>query len=316
MRAERLLSILLLLQAQGQMSAAAMGERLAVSERTIQRDMEALALAGIPVLAERGRGGGWSLVEGYRSSLTGLNPAEIQTLILSPARILQDLGMAELAETATLKLLASLPSFRRHEAEMLRQTIYVDSAPWQSQEEDLSCLPLIQEAIWQSRRARIHYQKSETEIVERDIAALGLVAKGRVWYCVALVEGDYRTYRISRIRQVVLGENFLRPQDFDLAAYWQESSREFAANLPRYPAKLRVHHAAMRFLYSWRWARIESVAEEGDWRVVTVNFEEIEEASAAILSCAGQAQVLEPAELAKAVQAKIRALAANLEQND
>jgi predicted DNA-binding transcriptional regulator YafY len=309
MRAERLLSILLLLQSQRQMSAAKLAEKLDVSERTIQRDMESLALAGIPVLAERGRAGGWSLVEGYRSNLTGLNSTEIQALILSNARVLHDLGLEEAAEAATLKLLASLPAFRRHEAEMIRQFIYVDAAPWQSQEEDLGNLPLLQEAIWQSRRASIHYEKSDGEAVERLIEPLGLVAKGRVWYCVAHIEGDYRTYRISRISSVTLGESFSRPADFDLAAYWRESSREFSANLPRYPARLRVHQDALRFLYSWRWARIERIEEEDEtWRIVYLNFEEIEEASAAVLACAGDAIVLEPASLANRVQEKMESM--------
>jgi predicted DNA-binding transcriptional regulator YafY len=308
MRAERLLSIMLLLQSQKQMSASKLAQRLAVSERTIQRDMESLSMAGIPLISERGRTGGWSLLEGYRNNLTGLKDAEIQALILSPARVLQDLGLEDAAEAATLKLLASLPAFRRHEAEMIRQCIYVDAAPWQSSEEDLGRMPLIQEAIWQSRRALIHYHKAENVLAERLIEPLGLVAKGCVWYCVARVEQDYRTYRISRIASVELGESFTRPLDFDLAAYWKESSREFAAKLPRYPAILRVHHEAMLFLHSWRWARIEAVEEEGDWRIVHVNFEEIEEASAVVLSCAGQATVIEPTELAKRVDEKIAAL--------
>jgi predicted DNA-binding transcriptional regulator YafY len=307
MRAERLLSIMLLLQSQKQMSAAKLAHRLAVSERTIQRDMEALSMAGIPLVSERGRAGGWSLLEGYRSNLTGLNNTEIQALILSPARVLQDLGLEDAAEAATLKLLASLPAFRRHEAEMIRQCIHVDAAPWQSQDEDLGRMPLIQEAIWQSRRALIHYHKGiDNEVAERLIEPLGLVAKGRVWYCVAHIENDYRTYRVSRILSVELGESFNRPADFDLAAYWQASSREFAATLPRYPAILRVHQDALRLLYSWRWARVERVEEEGDWRIVHVNFEEIEEASAAILACGVQATVIEHDELAKRVKEKIQ----------
>jgi predicted DNA-binding transcriptional regulator YafY len=308
MRAERLVAILLHLQSSKQLSAAKLAQRLAVSERTIQRDMEALSLAGVPLYAERGRSGGWSLMEGYRSNLTGLNNAEIQALILSPARVLQDLGLEDAAEAATLKLLASLPAFRRHEAEMVRQCIYVDAAPWQSQEEDLSKLPIIQEAIWQRRSALIHYQKLENENAERLIEPLGLVAKGRAWYCVARIEGEYRTYRISRIIHAALGESFERPRDFDLEAYWKASSREFAANLPRYPARLRVHQDAMRFLYSWRWARIETIEEDGEWRIVQLNFEEIEEASAAILACAGQAKVIEPEELKQRVGEKVRLL--------
>jgi len=319
MRAERLLSILLILQSQVRLTALELAERLKVSERTIHRDMEALSSAGIPVFAERGRGGGWSLVEGYRTTLTGLTPSEIQALILTPAQILSDLGLDDAAEAATLKLLASLPAFRRQDAEFVRQRIHVDGAAWHSSDEDLRCLPQLQEAVWQTRMAEIRYARGDAESVERTIEPLGLVAKGRIWYLVAAVEGDIRTYRVSRVETVKISDRpFARPDDFDLAAYWEESSREFVANLPKYPAILRVHRDAIYLLKSWRWARIEQIeaADNQGWHILHVNFEVVEEATAAVLACANLAEVLEPDELRASVREKIQVLIDNFEKNN
>src|SRR5262245_108945 len=142
MRADRLLSILLLLQTGGRMTARGLAERLEVSERTIHRDMEALSMAGVPVIAERGANGGWSLLEAYRTNLTGLNQAEIQALFLTqPPHVLSDLGMRQAAEGALVKLLASLPTPQRQDAEFMRARIHVDGAGWKQSVESVPCLP-------------------------------------------------------------------------------------------------------------------------------------------------------------------------------
>src|SRR2546423_8119896 len=135
MRAERLLSIVLLLQSYHQLTARDLARRLEVSERTIHRDMDALSFAGIPVIAERGVGGGWSLMGEYRTNLTGLNEAEIQSLFVTkPSRLLADLNLEKAAEGALLKLLVSLPSMYRRGAEQMRQRIYVDVTGWSRSE--------------------------------------------------------------------------------------------------------------------------------------------------------------------------------------
>lgn len=305
MRADRLLSILLLLQTNQRMTAGELAERLEVSERTIHRDMDALSAAGIPVLAERGRNGGWSLVDGYRTNLTGLKESEIQTLFLaSPDRLLADLGLREASEAALIKLLAALPAFYRRDAEFIRQRIHVDAAGWHSSEEDISSLPTLQDAIWQERKLHLTYQRGDGTTVERLVDPLGLVAKGSVWYLVAAVEGDLRTYRVSRAQEARLGdEPCVRPEEFDLAAYWAQSTANFKAGLPKYPATLRVHPDALPWLRSWRYTRIEHVGppDEDGWMKVEVQFEVIEEASAYALGCGPQVEVLEPAELRERV---------------
>src|SRR5437660_3968129 len=189
MRADRLLSILLHLQVHRRITACELAKRLEVSERTIYRDMDALSAAGIPVVAERGTGGGWALLEEYKTNLTGLNEAEIQTLFLTqPARLLTDLGLRQTSEAALIKLLASLPAISRRGAEYIRQRIYVDVTGWHHTEENIAALPILQEAIWRERELQLTYQRNDGKLVERLAAPLGLVAKGTVWYLVAIVE--------------------------------------------------------------------------------------------------------------------------------
>ena len=142
MRADRLLSIVLLLQANRQLTSRELARRLEVAERTIHRDMEALSAAGIPVVAERGARGGWSLLGEYRTNLTGLNEAEVQSLfVIKPPRLLADLKLEKAAERALLKLLAALPSIHRRGAERARQRIYVDVTGWHRPEEAVPLLP-------------------------------------------------------------------------------------------------------------------------------------------------------------------------------
>src|SRR5215468_2621132 len=201
MRADRLLSILMLLQVHRKMTASDLARRMEVCERTIHRDMEALGAAGVPVLADRGSGGGWRLLEGYRTNLTGLNEVEVQALFLSnPPRLLADLGLEKASDAALLKLLAALPAMQRDGAEYVRQRIHVDVAGWRQSEEAVPLLPVLQEAVWRERKLRFTYLRGDGVMVERVVDPLGLVAKGSIWYLVAAVEGEPRSYRISRLK--------------------------------------------------------------------------------------------------------------------
>ncbi len=215
MRADRLLSILLLLQVHQRITARDLAQRLEVSERTIHRDMDILSGAGIPVTAERGAGGGWALLDDYRTDLTGLNAAEIQTLFLAtPTRLLADLGLRQAADAALIKLLAALPSVARQGAEYARQRIHVDAAGWQQSRDDVPILPLLQEAIWQERRVALGYRRGDGTTVERVVDPLGLVAKGSLWYLIAAADGETRTYRVSRVGSAVITDERCAPGRF------------------------------------------------------------------------------------------------------
>src|SRR5947209_13448846 len=166
MRADRLLSILLLLQVRRRLTARELAARLEVSERTIHRDMEGLSAAGIPVYAERGAGGGWILPDDFRTKLPGLTDEETRALFLStPARLLTDLGLRGASEAGLIKLLAALPSAHRVDAEYARQRIHVDGAAWHGAAEAVPFLPLLQEAIWQDRNVHLTYQRGDGTFV-------------------------------------------------------------------------------------------------------------------------------------------------------
>ncbi len=306
MRADRLLSILLLLQVNRRLTARELASQLEVSERTIHRDMEALSMAGVPVMAERGKGGGWFLLEGYQTNLTGLNPTEIQALFLpKPTHLLADLGLHQASEGALIKLLAALPSMYRRDAEYVRQRIHVDTAGWHPKEEDISSFPILQEAIWQERQLHLTYQRSDGTTVERLIAPLGLVAKGSVWYLVAAVEGEVRSYRVSRVRDAKLTDQPCdRPPGFNLAEYWERSSAHFKATLPRYPVTVRVVPDILpRMRYAGRFARIEQIdpPDADGWMKVYIQFDVEEAACEYVLSFGAQIEVVEPPELREKV---------------
>jgi predicted DNA-binding transcriptional regulator YafY len=297
---------MLLLQVHRRITARELARRLEVSERTIHRDMEALSAAGIPVFAERGSGGGWALLEEYRTNLTGLSRTEIQALFLTkPARLLADLGLDKASEAAFIKLLASLPSISRADAEYARQRIHVDSAGWHRSDESVAFLPAIQEAIWEERKLRFDYHRLGAPPAPRTVDPLGLVAKGSAWYLVAGIDGGTRTYRVSRMLCVeLLREPFVRPKSFNLAAYWETSTAEFKQTLPSYRVKLRASPSVVpRLGLAGRFARIEEVGEQRDsrWVDVVIRFDVEEMAVEYVLSFGPHIEVIDPPDLCEKV---------------
>jgi len=314
MRADRLLSIVLLLQTNQQLTSRALAERLEVSERTIHRDMDALSGAGIPVVAERGSAGGWSLLGEYRTNLTGLNESEIQSLFLSPApKLLSELKLEKASEGALLKLLVALPAVYRRGAERARQRIYVDSAGWTREEETVPLLPSLQDAIWTERKLRITYERGPgCESVEREVDPLGLVAKGNAWYLVGRVASDLRSFRVSKIsRAELLDTPATTPPDFDLAEYWQKSAATFKASLPSYVATFRVSPQVFpRLKFAGRFARVGQVIEtdaEG-WLKLSVGFDVEEMACEYALGFGPYLEVVEPVALREKVRGMAQAV--------
>lgn len=302
MRADRLLAILLLLQSQPRLTATELAARLDVSPRTVQRDMQALSMAGAPVYAARGAGGGWSLLEGYHTDLTGLSPMEVQSLtMLAPASLLDDLGLRGASTTGLVKLIASLPDAQRRTAEEVRQRVYVDAAGWRATAEETPAFAAIQDAVWRDRKALVIYERSDGAVVERITEPLGLVAKGKVWYVVARAEGELRTYRVGRIRSAsLLDEPVSRPADFDLSAYWASAQQAFSDSLPRYHAVVRLMAARLPFARAmWRYTRIgeSSAPDASGWVTAHVTFENLEGACFCILGLGADAEALEPEEL-------------------
>ncbi|HYH92086.1 MAG TPA: WYL domain-containing protein [Candidatus Saccharimonadales bacterium] len=315
MRADRLLSILLLLQAHGRLPARELAERLEVSERTVHRDMESLSMAGVPVYAERGRHGGWALTEPYRTDLTGLTESELRSVVLASAPgYLADLGLGEAAESALLKLLAALPDARRRTAEAARGYLHIDPSGWRRTEEAAPFLPILDLALRTGRRVTISYERAmDLSVVERTVDPLGLVAKGSVWYLVGHADGEPRTYRASRLRAVtILDEPAARPPEFDLAAFWTASSEAFRARLPVVRGTIRFSPEAMsRVRLGWRFAALESEAEpdaEG-WVACRIRADSMEVLVECALGAGMAAEAVEPIELRERVATEAGAVA-------
>jgi predicted DNA-binding transcriptional regulator YafY len=304
MRASRLLSIMMLLQARGRMTAEALAEACEVSVRTIYRDIDQLSSAEVPVYADRGPNGGFALLDGYRTRLTGLSPDEAASLHLAglpgPAA---ELGLADVMATAQLKLTAALPDAARATAARVSARFHLDPAGWFSGANDARLLPLIADAVWHEKLLSVRYRRSPG-VVSRVLQPLGLVLKGGIWYLVARATEQLRTYRASNIVEATVMETlFERPKDFDLARFWMTASRAFEASIYRGTATLRVSPLGMRRLGLLGTAVAQAGTESAGppdvdgWTTITIPIESVEHAAANILRLGGDAEVLEPTAL-------------------
>jgi predicted DNA-binding transcriptional regulator YafY len=313
MRASRLVSLLLLLQARGGMTAAELAEELEVSVRTIHRDVEALGASGVPIYADRGPHGGIRLVDGYRTRLTGMTTEEADALFLSglpgPAA---ELGLGTVVAAARLKVLAALPTELRGRASRLLERFHLDAAGWFRAGESVPHLATIAQCVWDGQRMELDYERADG-IVTRTVDPLGLVLKAGVWYLVAGHGGQIRTYRVSRARGVApLAEKVERPTGFDLATHWSESITAYERDQPRIVVTLRVRREATRWLEdvidgSALAAAIEEPDPEPDaWRRLTVTLDWPREVAGRLLALGGSIEVMAPPEL----RVEIAALAA------
>ncbi|MDQ6675131.1 MAG: WYL domain-containing protein, partial [Chloroflexota bacterium] len=259
MRANRLLSILLSLQSRGRLTAGELARELEVSERTVHRDMEALSMAGVPVYAERGPRGGWSLTAGYRAGPRGLHVDELRALFLAaPGTVLGDLGLDRASESALTKLILALPPADRQQLEHARQRVLVDVSTWRASDpEDMPCLAALKDAVWRERKLYLEYARADGVQVQRLVDPLGLVAKGPIWYLVAGPSGgEVRTYRVSRVRDArVVDARCDIPDGFDLRAFWNASKSRLVAGVPRFSVCLRADPAVVGlFKTAGRWS--------------------------------------------------------------
>jgi len=310
MKADRLLSALLLLQSRGRVTGREMAERLEVSGRTVHRDMEALGAAGVPVYALRGARGGWQLDEDWRTQVPGLDEAELRALLMAQPRVLGHPRLAAAAERALGKLMASLPVSMRAQANAIRQRLHVDTTGWRGLSETVDALPIVQDAVARDRRLTFHYRKPDGERTERTVDPLGLVAKGSAWYLVANTGEGFRTFRVSRVENArVLETASERPSGFDLATHWKTSTDQLRESRKRYAATLRVESGYADRLAMWRCTkpRVGSAASPDGWVVREVEFDDEEQACFVALGLGPRAEVLAPAALRDRVRKDIEA---------
>jgi predicted DNA-binding transcriptional regulator YafY len=293
------------------MTVRELASRLEVSQRTAVRDLEALSAAGVPVLALRGSRGGWQLDEEWRTRVPGLDDAELRALLMAQPRVIGDAPLAAAAERALDKLVAAMPVSLRARAAFIRQRLYVDTAGWRGVAEDLSFLPVVQDAVSRDRKLFIEYRKPNGQLSERTVDPLGLVAKGPTWYLVANTQDGFRTFRVSRIAKATMLEIAVeRPPDFDLAAHWKSSTEAFRENRGRYPVTMRLERRLAEDFMQWRAARLVSTeAPDADGRVtLRADFEDEEHACFMMLGMGARAEVLEPAALRERVIAGAAAI--------
>ncbi len=311
MKADRLLSALLLLQARGRLSEREIAERLEVSQRTAHRDMEALCAAGIPLVAHRGARGGWELEKGWRTRVPGLDDAELRALLMAQPSALGDRRLTAAAERAYDKLVASLSPPMRAQAESMRARLHIDPTGWRPTGEDLSALPVVQDALARDARLTFQYAGISGKTRARTVDPLGLVSKQTAWYLVACTPDGMRTFRVSRMREAVaLAMQFERPAGFNLAAWWKRSTDALRDAKQSYTAILGLRPEGLAALAEW--VPIKPVegdsAAPGGWRAYAAEFDSYSSARFVALGLGASALALGPEELRREVKEQAAAV--------
>ncbi|MFI8392813.1 helix-turn-helix transcriptional regulator [Streptomyces sp. NPDC085540] len=305
MRASRLVTLLLLLQNRGRMTAQQLAEELEVSVRTVYRDVEALASAGIPLYGAAGHAGGYQLVDGYRTRLTGLTPDEAQAAFLAALPgAAADLGLGEALATAQLKLRAALPTELREHAGRMQKCFLLDAPGWYGDADRTPHLASVAAAVWARQAVVLTYRRWRApEEIERRVEPYGLVLKAGRWYSVAGGPSGIRTYRVDQILGIrPLEEQFVVPDGFDLAEHWNSHLAD---------SRTRLHTGEALVRLTPEGARRLGVTPTGDgWTEARVPIESIDHAHGEFLHLGADVEVVEPAELRERITATVRTLVA------
>jgi predicted DNA-binding transcriptional regulator YafY len=301
MRAERLVAIALLLQAHGQLTAAELAQRLEVSERTIRRDLEALLLSGLPLYSQRGRGGGWALLDGHAINLSALTAEEAQALFLvTGPELLAGLGLEDGLTSALRKLLAALPATTREQASLTRRAIHIDPTRWgQPTQAAPAALAPLRSAVVAGVQVDLTYAKPGEQATLRRVHPYGLVSKSGVWYLVAGTDAGLRTFRVSRAVDTALTtEAVERPDGFDLVRAWEDVSRR---RVPCWRESVRVEFqvrpdavAAVTSTLPEQYHLQPTKGAVGQARRFTASFTSVHEAACELIHLGDGVRVLEP----------------------
>ncbi len=319
MKASRLLSILMILQARKHRTADQLAEELEVSTRTIHRDVDELSAAGVPIYAERGRQGGFRLLDGYQTRLTGLDANEASVLMLSGiGSALDDLGLTDALTQTERKLMAALPEATRDKAAMVADRFHLDPLGWYRTKEETPFVIAIAQAVWADQRISIFYE-SWKGTVQRDLDAIAVVLKAGVWYLIGRAQ-TMRVYKIANIQSMtILDSTFERPSDFDVSQFWGEWVKSFEVRIRPNRARLRVTQRGQSLLKGMgltplAYFRVpdqppDQLPDKTEVTDIDLAVEDEANTVREILSLGGEAKVIAPETLRLAVQNEVTRLA-------
>ena len=319
MRADRLLSILMMLQLEPRTTASELASRLEVSERTIYRDVEALEHSGVPILTDRGRSGGLRLMDGYQTKLTGLTAEEAKALPFAQLGIAASaLGLAGAAQAARLKIFAALPATERERALRASERFHLDPVEWYQSSPTPSCLKELAAAVLADYAIAIDYESWQTRKV-RVVEPLGLVLKAGAWYMVAHYRKRHAIYRVDNIHSIrILSRRKLLRRRVQLALVWEQEVSRFEASLRRMRATIRYKDSAMSRVNRLGADAAEAIRtatpDPEGWRVATIWIESVPHAAGLLLGFASEVEVLSPEALRKEMRLRAKRVAALYEQ--
>jgi predicted DNA-binding transcriptional regulator YafY len=320
-RASRLLSLLLMLQSRGRMTARELADELEVSIRTIYRDMDALTESGVPVYADRGPDGGYSLLEGYRPQLTGMSAEEADSLArASLPNAAAELGLGRVLAAAQLKVQPALPTELAERSRRIAERFHLDAPGWFREAEHVPTLTGIADAVWNQRVVRIRYRRWGDDEVEQELEPLGVVLKAGVWYLVAQPAGGdaVRTYRVARVMVFeTLDAHFERPADFDLFRYWTSGAESVTAALYQAEAAVRLSPGAMELApmvlrphTARALAERDWPTDDEGWTCAVIPMESIAATRSELLALGADVEVVSPSTLREQMAEAAKGLAA------
>lgn len=278
MKADRLISILMLLQINNQLTAKELANRLEVSVRTIYRDIDSLSGLGLPIICDRGINGGIRLLGDYKTSLTGINRNELYSLFIPTGdKILNDLGIEKVKESTMLKFFGSSSSNQIDEIKNIQNYIYIDMYTWSDDNITVNTeiLATLQSAIWNLNVLNILYQKID-KIKEVSLSPLGLVCKRGNWYLVAINNEIIKTYKVSSVKSATLTKDtFDRPSDFNLENHWKDSTSNFKSKIPKYKFKYKINPSILELIKNRKFISIKNITTNLGDTYVDIEFDAI-----------------------------------------
>lgn len=307
MRADRLISILMLLQIHKKLTASELSERLEVSVRTIYRDIDALSGIGVPIVADKGINGGIKLIGNYKTSITGINKNELFSLFLSTGdKVLEDLGMEKLKDSTILKILGETSPEDLREFENLQNYIYIDMNTWNEPNTILNTdiLSLLQNAIWNSQSLKIIYRKTD-EVKKVELDPLGLVCKRGTWYLVGINNNIIKTYKVTSIESALLMPNtFTRPDNFNLKSYWIDSTKNFKSLIPKYTFTFKVNPKVLNNIKERPFITISETLHKDDDIYLKIKFDSLWQGVEFAFGYGKSIEIIEPLEAISEIKRK------------